>query len=1058
VSGTPNTPTTRTLKPKRRRWLKRLAVVMLVYTVVGFFVLPAIIKWQLRKQLPALTHRAARVDTVRVNPYALSLTIRGLALTEPDGATIASFSNFYVNFEAWSSLFNGAWTCDEIQLGSPCGYLAVLTNGQFNFADLLTNAPATNAPASEEKKLPPAVLVKSLAITNGVVAVADFYRAQPFETRFAPIDVRLTNFTTRPRVDSPYAFTASTGEGEYFNWAGDLTTIPPASSGKFELGGIDLKKYGTYLREFVQFDVRGGKVTVGAAYQFALATNGLDLAVTNGTVVLTNLQVFAPGANAELTNSLVVIPSVAVRGAHANLLARSATVGSVETSGGSINARRFRDGTLELLALAMPPTNRAPSILNPPVTTTNAASTAPAAPWSIRIENLAVTDYTVRVEDEQPPTIARLVVDQLGLTVKGFSNASNAPVAVNFSTRVNGGGTVKLDARGTLLPVALEADLDVQAIELRPFQSYVEQERVKLAFTSGNVSTKGRASVAMVGTNPPALKFSGDVSLNDVAIIDQIAFEDFARWKQVAVRGIDFVLEPMSIRIKELACDSLVTSVVVATNGQLTALAALPVKTNAATTVAAASAPPPEVKAASSPLPFPLQLDLLSLTNASIRFADLSLEPHCRFAVEEFSGTVREISSETGAVAEVDIHGRVNQAAPFAIAGKVSPLSSDLFVDLVISNKNTELTAFTPYMEKFAGYPLQKGKLSVGLKYSVQKKALEARNVVFIDQLTLGPKNNSPDATKLPVKLGVALLKDRNGRIELDVPVKGRLDDPKFKVGPIIWDVVMNLLAKAATSPFALLGALVGGGEELSFVEFAPGQSEISAVELAKVEKLSKALYERPALSLEITGSADYTMDRAALAWLKLERELKTARLAELAGKSDAPATVDEVRLEPRDYARGLKTSYKKTFNRDRPLPSIATNAVTGAMSNVVAPIVRMEQRKGAEVQIARDVARVPAKTTNAIASSINPRVATRPAALPGLADDDELLRQMESELHARIEISTDDLGALMQARAESVQRALLKTEKVTAERLFILTPKAAGATKGRSRVNLSLN
>jgi hypothetical protein len=1044
-----------TLTPKQTRWLKRLAWALVIYTVVGFLVVPAIIKWQLRKQLATHTHRAARVDAVRVNPYALSLGIRGLALTEPDGSTFASFSNFYVNFEAFSSLFRWTWTLKEIQLGSPYGYVAVLTNGQFNFANMLTNAPATNAPAPTSKP-PPPLFVKSLVITNGVVAVADFYRALPFRTQFAPIEVRLTNFTTRPRKDSPYEFTASTGEGEFFNWAGDLSAVPPASAGKFELGGIDLKKYATYVREFTQLDVRDGKVTVGAAYQFALSTNGIDLAVTNGSVLLTNLQVFA----LEASNALVSIPSASVRGASADLRKRAAKVASVETTGGSILARRFRDGTLELLQLAAPPTNRAFSILNPPITITNApvAPVPPAAPWSVLVEGITVKDYAVRVNDEQPPTPANLIADQIELAVKGFSLASNAPVSVQFATRVNQTGAVKLNSEGTLLPLALDSSLEVNAIDLRPFQPYVEQQQVKLAFTSGNVSTTGRASLALAGTNPPAVKFAGDVVLNNIAVVDQIAFQDFARWKQVAVRGIDFVLAPMSVKVRELACDELVTSVVVSSNKQLTALAVLPAKTNAP----AAPAPPVPVSSAKTPetlLPFPLQLDLLALTNVSIRFVDLSLQPNCRFAIEQFSGTVRGLSSALNTAADVDISGRVNEAAPFSVTGKINPLLRDLLVDLVISNRNTELTAFTPYMEKFAGHPLQKGKLTVGLKYQVKQQALEAQNVVFIDQLTLGQRNNSPDAIKLPVKLGVALLKDRNGRIELDVPVKGRLDDPKFAIGPIIWHVVENLLIKAATSPFTLLGALVGGGEELSFIEFAPGQSAISDAEMAKTEKLGKALYERPALSLEMTGSVDETLDASALAWMKLERELKSARMAELAGKSDAPAAVDEILLSPREYERLLKAHYKKTFNRDRPLPVLITNAVTGVVTNARPAIARSETFKGGASLMLRDGLKTPVKTTNAPVTAAMPVVFTRPASMPAIAADDEVLAQMEMELHAGTEVTPDDLRALMQARAQSVQRALLKTGKVEAERLFILTPKPAEAgARDQPRVILSLS
>jgi hypothetical protein len=1042
------------------KWFRRTVIAVAIYTVVGFIVLPALLKWQLRKQLPRLTHRAADVDAVRVNPYALSLGVRGLRITEPDGSTFASFSNFYVNFEAVSSVFNRAWTFKEIRLGSPYAYAAILTNGQFNFASLLTNAPATNAPPATNP--PPALLVKALNITNGVISVADFYRATPFQSRFAPIQIGLTNFTTRPKTGSPYAFTASTGEGEYFNWSGTLRAFPPMSAGTFELGGIDLKKYGTYLREFAQFDVRAGKVTLQATYAVAAQTNGLELAVTNAALLLTNLMVFSPTNGAAAgTNALVSIPSISVQGAQANLQNRVAEVELVEMVGAAIFARRFKDGVVELVQLAMPPTNRAPSILNPPATKSTIAplkADSPATPWSVLVKRIDVKDAAVRVNDEFPPQAAILAVDQINVAVEGLSLASNAPVKVKLTARVNETGGIGLDAQGSFLPLAVKADIDVSKIEFRPFQPYVDQQQVKLAVKSGNVSTKGRLSLAVAGTNPPAIGYAGEVIVGDVAVTDQVVFQDVVKWKQVALRGLEFSLRPMSVKLRELACDDLAANVVLATNGQLAVLAALPQKTKTAGEVPEAPSPSgpaaPPLQQKSS---FPMQLDLLALTNTSIQFADLSIQPNCRFAVEQFGGTVRGLSSALDSTAHVDIAGRVNETSPFSIAGRINPLARDLLVDLVISNHNTELTAFTPYMEKFAGYPLQKGKLTLGLKYHIEQQALEARNLVFVDQLTLGAKNDNPDATKLPVKLGVALLKDRNGRIELDVPVKGRMDDPKFRVVPIVWQVVMNLLIKAAASPFALLGALVGGGEELSYIEFAPGQSMVTEVELQKVEKLGKALYERPALNLEMTGSADETLDRAALAWTKLEQEIKAARGAELAGKSEEPGVASEVQLQSRDYVRTLKATYKKTFDRDRPLPPGTTNVA--AVGSTPASATRSEQRKGAEAQITRSAPKLVARTTNAPTLLDEARISTRPASLPALPEGDEALAEMEKELFARVSVQPEDFLGLMQQRAQSVQRALLKTERVTAERLFILAPPAAGtATNGQSRVNLSLN
>jgi hypothetical protein len=529
-------------------------------------------------------------------------------------------------------------------------------------------------------------------------------------------------------------------------------------------------------------------------------------------------------------------------------------------------------------------------------------------------------------------------------------------------------------------------------------------------------------------------------------------------WKEIALEGIDLSLNPLAMKVERLSCDGLATSVVLDTNQQPTFVMMLPARTNA-TNVATASAP---LEPATNAAPLNVQLGLLFVTNASLRLADFSVQPPCQFVVQDFSGTVKGLSSVSDTAADVDIKGRVDENAPFVIRGKVNPLASDMLVDLVISNRTTDLTALTPYMEKFAGYPLKKGKLSVALRYDVKQRALKAENVVSIDQLTLGQKNDSPDATKLPVKLGIALLKDRNGKIELNVPVSGRLDDPKFKVGPIIWQVVMNMLAKAATSPFALLGAVVGGGEELSFVEFPPGGSVIPENESSKIEKLGRALYERPALNLEIAGSTDDSLDRAALAWLKLERELKASRMAELAGKSDAPASAEDIRFEPRDYARALRACYRQTFERSRPLPPDANGTISavGGRTNVVAnPATRSEGRKGAEVLTARDPLKTAPKATNVAAAAVSPAAATRPASLPALDPKDEVLAQMESELFARMKIEDADLRELAQQRAHSVQRALLQTQKVEGERLFLLAPKAPeAASKGQARVNLSLN
>jgi hypothetical protein len=188
-----------------------------------------------------------------------------------------------------------------------------------------------------------------------------------------------------------------------------------------------------------------------------------------------------------------------------------------------------------------------------------------------------------------------------------------------------------------------------------------------------------------------------------------------------------------------------------------------------------------------------------------------------------------------------------------------------------------ELTTFTPYFSKFAGYKIERGKLTMNLRYRLNASHLDAENKIVLNQLTLGDKVESPDATSLPVKLAVALLKDSKGVIDLDIPVSGSLDDPEFSFFPIILKVLMNLLWKMVTAPFALLGSLFGGGgDDLQFVAFAPGVDTLAHDQFPKLQTVARGLTARPALQIEIRGASSPVDDRRALAEASVLSKIRT--------------------------------------------------------------------------------------------------------------------------------------------------------------------------------------
>jgi uncharacterized protein involved in outer membrane biogenesis len=1045
---------TKAKKSKLFKFLVGLGILLVIYTVAGFFVVPAIIKSQMLKQLPTLTKRQAAIEQVKFNPYVLSLTIRGFSLKETTGEVFTSFDEFYANFQLWDSLFKRSWVFDEISLKKPFAQVTFEPDGNFNFANLLTNTlPDAKSKPPKSQGLP-SVIISRLMVTNGTVAFADLNRKEPFRTAFEPIDLNLTEFTTIRDRNSPYKFFARTGDGETFGWAGTISVNPLRSVGTFRVGGVPLKKYSPYSHNYARCEIVNGIFDIGADYNYDSLTNALNLSVSNAAVHLSNLEIKSPDTG----ETVVSIPIFSVTQTEADVARMNVRVGLVKSSGGSILVRQNQDGTINLLSLLNPPTPKSEPSTHP------TASSLP--PFSAKIDEVAFDNYTIKAEDKKPAKAASFTIVQVGFNVKNVSNASNAPVTLAASLRFQETGYIGVGGTATLLPPTADLQLGLTNLDLRSVQPYV-QEQIKLAITSGGLNLHGRARYASPDANAPLISFAGDMAITNFATADDVLFKDFAKWDALNIDGINVQMQPDKLQIEQVKFTGLNTSLIVGpdhrANLQTILRDQIAAKSNAAGINVAAETVP-----ASQPKKMPeIALGALVFENASVHFADQSIEPHCTFDVEEFDGSIKGLSSKDDTTAIVDMNGKVGARSPFIVSGKINPLSSNIFADVTVTFTNTELTAFTPYTEKFAGRPLQKGKVSFAIHYLVDKKALKAENGFYVDQLTLGPKNNSPDATSLPVKLAIALLKDRHGRISLDVPLSGRIDDPKFRVGPIIWQVVMNLMTKAATSPFSLLGSMFGGGEELSFVEFQPGLAVIPDAETNKLNTLKKALYERPELTLEINGSVDPEVDRAPLAKTKFEQQLKSIWIKELTDAGKPALAIDQVQIDSTNRERLIKIAYQNTIGKfeaspsptNQPPPSPTPEELRATkqakQERLIAALADAERRergaglligslKPIKISATKEIPVQPAKTIAVSAPS-------QPAG-PELVE-------MENQLLQKIQITEDDFRELMKQRAASVHSYLSQGASISADRLFITAPKPiSGSAKGTDRVNMTLD
>jgi hypothetical protein len=183
------------------------------------------------------------------------------------------------------------------------------------------------------------------------------------------------------------------------------------------------------------------------------------------------------------------------------------------------------------------------------------------------------------------------------------------------------------------------------------------------------------------------------------------------------------------------------------------------------------------------------------------------------------------------------------------INGKLNTKAPKDFTDIHVNFDNLNLKQYTPYSLEFLGYKIAGGKLYLNLGYVIDHGKLVGKNQVVIKQIELGEEKAG--GAKWPLRLVVALLEDSDGVIDIDLPIEGDINNPDFKYGKVVWQVIGNLLTKAITSPFRLLGSLMGLDSEddsLSSVGFEAGEAIILPPEREKLDKLTAMLIKRPKL------------------------------------------------------------------------------------------------------------------------------------------------------------------------------------------------------------------
>ncbi len=549
--------------------------------------------------------------------------------------------------------------------------------------------------------------------------------------------------------------------------------------------------------------------------------------------------------------------------------------------------------------------------------TSKEKSPADDAPWTTQIKRIKLTAAKLDYEDLTLTKSTPMIVDPLNVTLDSIDLNGIKPLNLALQARVNQQGNIKINGSLAWAPLSTDVTLDLNAIDLVSLQGWLGDKLTAL-LTSGDISFQGQVKAQ---GDPLEIQAKGNSKLANFNVFDAKNAQDLLRWKKLEINDLSFTNDPMRIAMNTIHLSDFYARMTLLPDGNLNLVQIYqidkPLEVEVSATdkavevkIATPVIEPTEVYQVKPKEETTIHIGKIFLQQGNINFNDRFIKPNYRANLTGLSGQIGPLSPNKSG--KIDIRGAIDKTAPLEIRGSIDPFSADFLLDLMAKVKDIDLPPFSPYSGKYVGYAIEKGKLSADVHYHVEKGALTADNKIFLDQFTLGDKIESEDAVSLPLNLALTLLKNRRGEIDIHLPLEGSINDPQFNVGAIIFKAFINLITKAITSPFALLGAMMEGGEELSEISFTPGFSDIDADAAKRLEALAGILNDRPSLELEISGHIDPAQDYEGLKVAILQDKVKAQKLAEQTKKGIASGAITDVTLTPEEYSKYLELVYKK--------------------------------------------------------------------------------------------------------------------------------------------------
>lgn len=848
--------TPRTAKPFHKRLSVWLIIVVLFYALLVGGVLP----WWLEREVPdQLQQRlgwTASVDDIRINPFNLSLGVTELAAADASGEPVLTLQQLEVN-PAVLLLLSGTFAFDHIILDDPFVRLDLVDDGGINVVrDWQANneAAPTEDDNAGQTDGPPEIYFERIALNGGELLLRDMSQPETTEFRIAPLQVELTNLATYKRDGAGGYILSAAINDQLIDWQGSLSLAPLISSGRLSLTDIDYSIIRHFAGEYLPYELQAGVVSIETDYDMAMYEN-FQLLTENGSIYLRELALAVPG---ESEPSVLEQSDIKIEQIEFSLYERILTIGSANISNTVMNLHRNEDGVINVMK-PFPAKDDA-----------DTDSTSDSEPFQWTVGPVQLTESSLRWRDEQRATPVSLAAENINLSVTGLSDKLAEPVRYELGFNLASGGEASVQGQATPQPFTLEASAKAEQVALQAFEGYLQQI-VAIDIRKGLLNIDG--SLDLDDQNDPLTgTFSGRGRIDGLDATLKDSDEPLLAWQTLVLEPIEYNHAPARLEIGTVTLQQPKLDVIRLEDGFH----------NVGQILAGGKEQPEPTSsdsASEEERGLIFRMGELVLQNGEVVYADKTLEPPFSTRLYALDGSLTGLSNITPQKAKLDVGGRIGDSGALDIEGAIATFGTGETTELHLVMTELALPVLSPYFGRYLGYRIDSGKLALDLNYEITGSELKAQNEVILERLQLGAPVQSAEATDAPVRLGLAMLRDGDGRIEINVPIEGNLDNPNFQLGQVLMNTFVNMVVKAATSPLSMLGSiadLAGLSEsELGNVEFKPGSNTMADGEEKKLEVIAKALSERPQLLLNIRGAVVPELDGPGLKRDDLLQELR---------------------------------------------------------------------------------------------------------------------------------------------------------------------------------------